>query len=128
MLEIGSAHGRLTMRAGRDDGQLVCIVLPVPCLPGFTENLQHARLDAEEEYWRVIQRITTFTRVNGPGGVPRDVDRHPRHDQPSASRLPARSVTYSADAVLPRQWPPVTASASVAARDRDTVYTRAESG
>ncbi|MFF7879064.1 hypothetical protein ACFZDM_33125 [Streptomyces californicus] len=71
MLEIGAAHGSLTMRAGRDDGQLVCIVLPAPVLPSF----EHARLDAEEEYWRVIQHITTSTPVNGPGGVPRAVEK-----------------------------------------------------
>ncbi|MET9378817.1 hypothetical protein ABZX98_32570 [Streptomyces sp. NPDC002992] len=75
MLEIGAAHGNLTMRAGRDDGQLVCIVLPAPMLPSFMESLGHARLDAEEEYWRVIHHVTTSTPVNGPGGIPRAVEK-----------------------------------------------------
>ncbi|MFJ6438306.1 hypothetical protein [Streptomyces sp. NPDC091416] len=75
MLEIGSTHGSLTMRAGRDDGQVVCIVLPAPVLPSFVESLEHARLDAEEEYWRVIQHITTSTPVTGPGGVPQAVEK-----------------------------------------------------
>ncbi|MFI1654786.1 hypothetical protein ACH4ZU_07565 [Streptomyces sp. NPDC020472] len=75
MLEIGAVHGSLTMRAGRDDGQLVRIVLPAPVLPSFMENLAHARLDAEEEYWRVIHHITTSTPVNGPGGVPQAIEK-----------------------------------------------------
>ncbi|MGQ4727707.1 MULTISPECIES: hypothetical protein [Streptomyces] len=75
MLEIGAVHGSLTMRAGRDDGQLVCIVLPAPVLPSFMENLAHARLDSEEEYWRVIHHVTASTPVNGPGGIPRAVEK-----------------------------------------------------
>ncbi|MET9437554.1 hypothetical protein [Streptomyces sp. NPDC006551] len=74
MLEIGALHGSLTMRAGRDDGQLVCIVLPAPVLPSFMESLGHARLDAEEEYWRVIHHVTTSTPVKGPD-VPRAIEK-----------------------------------------------------
>ncbi|MEV4339034.1 hypothetical protein [Streptomyces sp. NPDC049590] len=75
MLEIGAMHGSLTMRAGRDDGQVICIVLPAPVLPSFMENLAHARLDAEEEYWRVLHHVTSSTPVNGPGGIPRAVEK-----------------------------------------------------
>lgn len=75
MLEIGAMHGSLTMRAGRDDGQLVCIVLPTPVLPSFVESLGHARLDAEEEYWRVIRHVTASTPVNGPDGIPRAIEK-----------------------------------------------------
>ncbi|WP_405419417.1 hypothetical protein [Streptomyces erythrochromogenes] len=75
LLEIGASHGSLTLRAGRDDGQLVCIVLPAPVLPSFMESLGHARLDAEEDYWRVIHHVTTSTPGNGPGGVPRGVEK-----------------------------------------------------
>ncbi|WP_326647246.1 hypothetical protein [Streptomyces sp. NBC_01750] len=75
MLEIGAAHGSLTMRAGRDDGQLVCIVLPAPVLPSFMKNLGHARLDAEEEYWSVIHHVTTSTPVSGPDGIPRAIEK-----------------------------------------------------
>ncbi|MGW6890343.1 hypothetical protein [Streptomyces chartreusis] len=57
LLQISSSHGNLTLRAGRDTGQLACIALPAVVLPSFVSSLDHARLDAEEEYWSVVRHV-----------------------------------------------------------------------
>ncbi|WLQ45644.1 hypothetical protein P8A22_38135 (plasmid) [Streptomyces laculatispora] len=71
MLEIGSSHGTLTLRAGRDDGQAVCVVLPAEVLPSFVDGLRHARLDAEEDYWSVVHQVVSAARSSGQTDTPR---------------------------------------------------------
>lgn len=71
MLEIGSTHGNLTLRAGRDDGQSVCVVLPAEVLPSFMDGLRHARLDAEEDYWSVVHQVVSAARSSGQTDIPR---------------------------------------------------------
>ena len=71
LLEIGSSHGNLTLRAGRDTGQLACIALPAEVFPSFLPNLEHARLDAEEEYWSVVRHVM----ASAPGDSPTDASR-----------------------------------------------------
>ncbi|WP_329543374.1 hypothetical protein OG548_45735 [Streptomyces sp. NBC_01356] len=69
LLEIGSSHGNLTLRGGRDTGQVTCIALPAEVLPSFLTTLEQARLDAEEEYWNVVRHVMATA---APGSSPAD--------------------------------------------------------
>lgn len=75
MLEIGSSHGNLTMRAGRDTGRPVCIGLPADVLPSFLTSLEQARLDAEEAYWDVVSQVMAGTAGNSPAEASRAMER-----------------------------------------------------
>ncbi|SOD91514.1 hypothetical protein [Streptomyces sp. Ag109_G2-15] len=74
LLEIGSSHGNLTLRAGRDTGQLACIALPAEVLPDFLANLEQARLDAEEEYWSVVRHVMATAPGNSPADAARALE------------------------------------------------------
>lgn len=74
LLEIGSSHGNLTLRAGRDTGQLACIALPAEVLPSFLSALEHARLDAEEEYWSVVRHVMATAPSNSPADATRALE------------------------------------------------------
>ncbi|MFD5123626.1 hypothetical protein [Streptomyces sp. NPDC058385] len=74
-LEIGSSHGNLTLRAGRFTGQLANIALPAEILPSFFTSLEHARQDAEEEYWSVVQHVMARTPNASPDEAARAMER-----------------------------------------------------
>ncbi|MFF9127976.1 hypothetical protein ACF09J_32770 [Streptomyces sp. NPDC014889] len=75
LLEIGSSHGNLTLRAGRDTGQLACVALPAEVLPSFLTNLEQARLDSEEEYWSVVRHVLATASGSSPAETSRALER-----------------------------------------------------
>ncbi|MFD3580511.1 hypothetical protein [Streptomyces sp. NPDC058644] len=74
LLAINSAHGNLTLKGGRANGRPVCIALPAEVLPSFLTQLEHARLDAEEEYWEVVPRVVRTAPDSSPAAASRALE------------------------------------------------------